>query len=146
MEGVGRVTDNIKLIGTYTFMDSEYTDHFNAYEIGTRVEAVPEHMASLWAIYTFNSGFWNGLSVGAGVRYIGETTDYGRLVTGTFGEVVTPSFTLFDAMIAYDAKDWRWQLTGTNLEDEYHVITCTTRGDCGVGQGRTVITSFTYRF
>jgi iron complex outermembrane receptor protein len=146
VEGVGRVTENIKLIGTYTFMDSEYTDHFNDYEIGTRVESIPEHMASLWAIYTFNSGFWNGLSVGAGVRYIGSTSDYGRLVTGTFDEVVTPSFTLFDAMIAYDAKDWRWQLTGTNLEDEYHVITCTTRGDCGVGQGRTVITSFTYRF
>ena len=146
VEGVGRVTENIKLIGTYTFMDAKYEKHFNSYEVGSPVEAVPDHMASLWAIYTFNSGFWNGLSFGAGVRYIGESTDYGRLVTGNLGEVVTPSFTLFDAMIAYDAKDWRWQLTATNLEDEYHVITCTTRGDCGVGQGRTVITSFTYRF
>ena len=146
VEAIGKVTENIKLIGTYTFMDSEYTDHFNAYEIGTRVEGVPEHMASLWAIYTFNYGPWQGLSFGGGVRYVGQSTDYGELVTGNLGEVVTPAFTLFDAMVAYEAKHWRWQVTGTNLEDEYHVITCTTRGDCGVGQGRTIITSLTYKF
>ncbi|NJM82891.1 MAG: TonB-dependent receptor, partial [Tabrizicola sp.] len=91
-------------------------------------------------------GAWTGLSFGAGVRHIGSTSDYGMLVTGNLGEVVTPSFTLFDAMVAYETKDWRWQLTGTNLEDEYHVVTCTTRGDCGVGQGRTIITSFTHKF
>ena len=145
-EAIGRVTENIKLIGTYTFLDSEYVKHFDAYEVGTRVEGIPEHLASLWAIYTVNTGFWSGLSFGAGVRYVGSSSDYGKLVTGEFAEVVTPSFTLFDAMVAYETKNWRWQLTGTNLENEYHVVTCTTRGDCGIGQGRTLITSFVYKF
>lgn len=80
------------------------------------------------------------------MRYVGQSTDFGELVTGEMGEVVTPAFTLFDAMVAYETKHWRWQVTGTNLEDEYHVITCTTRGDCGVGQGRTIITGLTYKF
>ena len=145
-EAVGRLTQNIKLIGTYTYLDDKYDGHFNAYEIGTSVEGVPDHLASLWAIYTVHDGFWRGLSFGGGVRYVGESQDYGQLVTGKKGEVVTPAFTLFDAMVAYETKDWRWQLTGTNLENEYHVITCTTRGDCGIGQGRTVITSFIYKF
>jgi iron complex outermembrane receptor protein len=51
-EAAGRITENIKLIGTYTYMDAEYSDHFNPVEIGTPVEGVPRHMASLWGLYT----------------------------------------------------------------------------------------------
>jgi iron complex outermembrane receptor protein len=146
IEAVGKVTENLKIIAAYTNSRGEYTEHFNPVEIGTPVEGLPRHTAALWGIYTFNDGPLTGLSFGAGVRHIGESKDVGTLVTGQVGEVTTPAFTLFDAMVAYETKDWRWQLTGTNLEDEFHVITCTTRGDCGVGQGRTVITSFTYKF
>jgi iron complex outermembrane receptor protein len=146
IEAMGRITQNIKLIGAYTFTDAEYTQHFNTYEIGTPVEGVPRHMASLWGIYSFNEGVLSGLSLGAGVRYVGESRDYGKLVTGNLDEVVTPSYTLIDAMIAYDTKHWRWQLTGQNLEDKYYLATCTARGDCGIGQGRTLITSLTFKY
>ena len=146
LQATGKITENIKLMGGYSFLDAEYKGHFDAFEVGTPVEGVPRHMASLWAIYSVNDGPLAGLSFGAGVRYIGQSRDYGKLVDGTFDEVVTPSFTLFDAMIAYETETWRWQLVGTNLEDEYHVITCSARGDCGVGQARTIITSLTYKF
>ena len=146
LEAVGRITENIKVMAGYTYMNAEYSDHFNAYEVGTPVEGIPRHMANLWGVYTFTEGTFRGLSFGGGVRYVGETQDYGRLVTGAFDTVTTPGFTLFDAMIAYERDGWRWQLVAQNLEDKYHVITCTTRGDCGLGQGRTVITSLKYRF
>lgn len=145
-EAAGRITENIKLIGTYTFMDAEYSAHFNANENGTPVEGVPRHMASLWGLYTFTEGTFKGLTFGGGVRYVGESKDYGTLVTGVDGLVTTPDFTLFDALIAYERDNWRWQIVGQNLEDKFHVVTCTTRGDCGVGQGRTIITRLSYKF
>ncbi len=146
IEAVGRVTENIKLMASYTYMDAKYSDHFNAYEVGTPVEGVPRHTAALWGVYTETDGVLKGLSIGGGVRYIGESQDYGELVTGALGTVTTPGFTLFDAMIAYERDNWRWQLVGQNLEDKFHVVTCTTRGDCGIGQGRTIITRLSYRY
>jgi iron complex outermembrane recepter protein len=59
----------------------------------------------------------------------------------------TPSYTPFDATVAYETPDWRRQLSAQNLEDKYYVVSCTAdRGDCGIGQGRTIITRFTYKF
>lgn len=146
LEAVGRVTENIRLMAAYTYMDATYDDHFNAFEVGTPVEGIPKHMASLWGLYTFTDGTFKGLTLGGGVRYVGESQDYGQLVNGAFGTVTSPDFTLFDAMIAYERDNWRWQLVGQNLEDKFHVVTCTTRGDCGIGQGRTIITRLSYRY
>ena len=146
LEAAGKVTENFKVIGAYTYMDSEYEDHFNTYEIGTPVEGVPQHMASLWGIYTMHTGFWRGFSIGGGARYIGEMKDFGQLVTGALDTVTTPDVTLFDAMIAYEKNGWRWQLVAQNLEDKYYLSLCSARGDCGIGQGRTVITSLSYKF
>jgi iron complex outermembrane receptor protein len=145
-DAAGRITENIKVLGGYTYMDAKYSDHFDPVEIGTPVEGVPRHMAYLWGIYSFTEGTFKGLSFGGGVRYIGDSKDYGTLVTGVDGMVKTPGFTLFDAIIAYERDGWRWQLVAQNLEDKFHVVTCTTRGDCGIGQGRTIITSLSYKF
>lgn len=145
-EAAGRITENIKLIGTYTRMSSEYTSHFDPIEVGTPVEGVPRQMASLWGLYTFTDGALKGLSLGAGVRYVGESKDYGTLVTGLPGLVTTPDFTLFDAIIAYERDNWRLQVVGQNLEDKFHVVTCTARGDCGIGQGRTIISRLSVKF
>lgn len=50
-------------------------------------------------------------------------------------------------MVAYETDTWRWQLSAQNLEDEYVVQSCTAdRGDCAIGQSRTIITGLTYKF
>lgn len=122
---------------------------------GKKVDGVPEHLASLWAIYSVQDGLLNGLSFGAGVRYVGTTESFGRdiqlvggiPVPGPELHIKTPAYALVDAMVAYETDDWRWQLSGQNLEDKYHVTVCGAyRGDCFIGQARTVITSFTYKF
>jgi iron complex outermembrane receptor protein len=136
IEALGNVTPNLKVIANYSYTDAEYT---GGDQKGFKVESVPRHLASLWSIYTFNEGPLRGFSVGAGVRYIGSSWD-GR------DYLETPAVTLFDGMIAYDTKDWRWSLNAYNLEDERYFSTCLNRGDCWFGQGLTVITAFTYRF
>jgi iron complex outermembrane receptor protein len=102
----------------------------------------------LWAIYSVLDGPLRGLSFGGGVRYVGGSESHGRdIVTQQEILIETPSFTLFDAMVAYETPDWRWQLTAQNLEDEYTVTSCAAyRGDCFIGQARTIITGFTYKF
>lgn len=119
IEAKGNLTPNIKLIAGYSYLDATYAAGDQA---GFRVESLPEHVASLWAVYTFDEGHLKGLSLGGGVRYNGPSWD-------GFDVVETPSFTLFDAMIAYETDQWRWSLNGTNLEDEYHLNTCLNRGD-----------------
>jgi iron complex outermembrane recepter protein len=137
IEARGKMTPNLKLIANYSYTDAEYT---GGDQKGFKVESVPRHLASLWSIYTFNEGsLLQGFSLGAGVRYIGSSWDGAD-------SLETPAVTLFDGMIAYDTKDWRWSLNAYNLEDERYYSTCLNRGDCFAGQGRTVLTSFTYRF
>lgn len=85
-----------------------------------------------------------GWSVGGGVRYIGENWTEKSNASTVVHEI--PSVTLYDAMIAYETENWRWQLTGRNLEDKYYVSTCLARGDCWLGTARTITTGITYKY
>ncbi|WP_295559275.1 TonB-dependent siderophore receptor [uncultured Hyphomicrobium sp.] len=136
IEAVGNVTRNVKIIGAYSFTDAEYV---GGDQKGFNIESVPEHLASLWALYSFDDPMLKGWSVGAGVRYIGSSWD------GT-DTLKTPPVGLVDASIAYDAGDWRWSINGSNLEDKEYLTTCLSRGDCFRGSRRAVTTGLTYRF
>ncbi|MBN8913402.1 MAG: TonB-dependent siderophore receptor [Rhizobiales bacterium] len=169
IEAIGKVTPELKILASYTYTDATYDKYpelfpyptgISDFMEGKRIDGVPEHMASLWAIYSVNDGLFKGLSFGGGVRYVGSTESHGLEINlvdlgggnlfpvlGPELAVKTPSYTLFDAMIAYETEDWRWQLTAQNLEDKYFVTSCTVyRGDCGIGQARTILTGFTYKF
>ncbi|WP_083226558.1 TonB-dependent siderophore receptor [Methyloligella halotolerans] len=150
IEAIGNITDELKVIGAYSYTDAKYTDYPDplGIKIGTQREGAPPHLASLWGIYTFSRGWLEGVSIGGGVRYIGEIEDVAvDITTGQRLEVTTPSVTLFDASLAYETDNWRWAVTAQNLEDTYYVLSCTAfRGDCAIGQARTVIGSATYKF
>jgi iron complex outermembrane receptor protein len=136
LEVITRVTPDLDLIGAYSYLDAIVESGDN---IGKRVETVPEHQASLWAKYRLTALGLQGVTIGGGVRYIGESWD------GT-DTLRTPDYTLFDAMIRYETGPWRFQVNASNLADKRHVTTCLARGDCFYGIGRTVLGSATYRF
>lgn len=147
LEVTGRVTQNLKVVGGYTYTDARYEGNILQYDAynqpvsvnGNQIESIPKHMASLWGVWSFDQPELKGWSVGAGVRYIGESWDAANVVE-------VPNVTLVDAMVAYEEEHWRWQLSGTNLEDKYYISTCLTRGDCWIGNARTVTTSLTYKY
>lgn len=136
IEGRGNVTPDLKLIASYSYTDAEYT---GGDQKGFQVASVPKHLASFWAVREFSLFGRDGFSVGGGVRHVGASWD------GT-DSLETPSYTLFDAMLAYETEDWRLQVTGTNLEDEEYLTTCLSRGDCFRGTSRTVIAGITRKF
>jgi iron complex outermembrane receptor protein len=136
LEVITRVTPDLDLIGAYSYLNAMVESGDNA---GKHVETVPEHQASLWAKYRLTALGLSGVTVGGGVRYIGESWDGADIIR-------TPDYTLFDAMIRYETGPWRFQVNASNLADKRHVTTCLARGDCFFGIGRTVLGSATYRF
>ncbi len=136
LELLAHVTPDLDLIGAYSYLDARIESGDNA---GRRVETVPMNQASLWAKYRLTWLGLPGVSVGGGVRYIGDSWD------GT-DTIRTPDYTLFDAMIRYETGPWRFQVNASNLADKRHVTTCLARGDCFYGIGRTVLGSATYKF
>src|SRR5690606_12701594 len=71
-EARASILDGLDLIAAYSFTDVEITESDNAALIGKRPVGVAEHIASLWASYTFGSGTLEGLNLGGGVRHVGS--------------------------------------------------------------------------
>ncbi|PIO96976.1 TonB-dependent siderophore receptor [Pleomorphomonas carboxyditropha] len=128
------------LTGAYSYISSEITDTITANELGKTPARIPEHQASLWGTYAFSSGALDGLTLGAGVRYIGKS--WGNN-TNTFEVDDT---TLFDAMASYDfgALDADFeglslQVNVKNIADTEYVASCASAYACFYGSGRTVL-------
>jgi len=140
LEGVANLTDEISVVGGYTYNDAKVTQSNNNNEIGKRPVTVPEHMASFWANYAFKTGSLNGLSFGAGVRYVGSTP--GNLINTLF----VPSYTLVDAAIRYDYKKFQFAINANNIFDRRYVSTCFSYQSCYYGGRRSVIGTVTYKW
>lgn len=140
------VTDDLDLIGTYTFLDTEWTKDNGGLE-GNELAAVPRHQASGWAMYRMPQGTaLAGLSLGAGVRFTGSTQN-------TANTFKVPSFTLVDAAVTYDLGVLSSKLTGAelsvnakNLFDKEYVASCYYGDWCAYGYQRTVVAGLRYRW
>lgn len=134
LEGVGYLTDDLKLIAAYTYTDARDKDD-------QRVEYIPRYMASAWLSYDFSSGAVEGLILGGGVRYVGETV----ASPGSTIDSDVPSYTLYDAMVSYDIdRHWTAQVNVNNITDEEYVASCDYY--CYSGESRSVIGSLSYRW
>jgi iron complex outermembrane receptor protein len=141
------LTDNLSVIASYAHIDSEVVDSVSAAEIGKMPARIPKDQAALWAKYSFDRSFFPGLTLGAGVRYVGES--WGNSAN-TF-EV--PEVTLFDAMARYDFGALAPSLEGVDLQvnvknigDETYVASCANAYACFYGEGRVVTGTLTYRW
>ncbi|MGC4026755.1 MAG: TonB-dependent siderophore receptor [Mesorhizobium sp.] len=133
------INDNLKLIAAYSYTDSKIEETVEPTELGKTPARVPEHQASLWSIYSFNTGSLEGLSLGGGVRYIGKS--YGD----NANSFTVPSATLFDASISYDfgVKNPEWsglklQINAKNIADKRYVASCASAYACFYGEGRSI--------
>ncbi|MEC3906165.1 TonB-dependent receptor [Tamlana sp. 2201CG12-4] len=70
VELIGRVLPNLELIAGYSYLDAKYKDHVDYY-FNSRPLNTPKHTANFWTRYSFNNSL-EGLSLGAGVYYLGE--------------------------------------------------------------------------
>ena len=123
---------------SYAYTDATIS-RSNAGDRGQRVASVPRHTAATWLSHRFSSSGRGGWIVGGGLRYTG------KMWSGTTA-ISTPTNLLADAMVAYEAGDWRVALNINNLTDKVVLTQCLARGDCFYGERRNVLLTATYRF
>lgn len=127
----------------YSYNKIEVRESSFAAEVGVQLNDTPKHLASLWGTKTFVLGNETDLRVGGGVRHVGSTISTGFAFGGTLR---TPSYTLADALLALDWKQWSLSVNATNLFDKDYFAPCRAFGDCFTGTGRSVIGTLAYRF
>ncbi len=117
----------------------------SAEEDGTdrQLENVPKVNASLWATKGFELGPDTSLLLGGGVRHVGKNRSFGPAFPDG---IVTPSFTLFDALAEVTYANWSFAVNATNLFDKRYYSACLARGDCFMGSERNVFGTVSYRF
>ena len=125
------LANGLTAVAGYSHIDAVITSSNDGDE-GNRPSLVPGHEASLWANYAPPEGRLEGLSFGAGVRYVGES--YGD----TTNARVTPAHTLYDAAVRYARGGVEGALNVTNLFDEDYDAICYSGGGCARGDERQV--------
>ena len=105
----GQVSDALRVIGAYAFIDAEVTKGDAAVPEGSDLLGIARHSGSLLGVYEFQQGALRGSDVGAAFNYVGERA-------GQAGSRFTlPSYGTVDLLAHYKASE---QLTlGLNLNN-----------------------------
>lgn len=142
LEAHNQLTPRLSTLASYTLNHVRFKDAADGND-GHTPYVTPNSMASAWAKYQFDYG----LSVGAGVRYIGKQWADNANTTRL------PSVTLLDASVRADLGAWNSSLKGAfvqvnanNLTDRDYVAACYGTGYCYWGQERTIIATVGYDF
>jgi iron complex outermembrane receptor protein len=128
----------LNLQSSYSYIDARVSKS-NGPDLGKRLATSSAHLAKLWLMRGFSFSDRGALTAGGGVRYTGSSWD-------GYDTLKTPSYTLYDAMLAYDYRTWRLSINVANLTDKVYLATCLARGDCFYGLRRTVTATISYRF
>jgi len=132
------------VVGSYAYLDAEVTKDTTLK--GKRLEKVPHHSASLWLDYAFLEGRFKGLRLGAGVRYVGNTTNATNVDK-------IPGYALFDASISYEMGNlfpaldgMKLSISATNLFDKRYFTSAFYPNTVFEGNRLTVYGTIAYRF
>lgn len=122
LEGKAEIADNISLVGSYSYMDSEFvrgSTRGGGDISGNEITSVPNHVASIWVNYALpGSGARGDMTFGLGARYVGsyffnETNDTGK----------SEATTLLDAAFTYEVQEnTSLAVNISNLLDNQHVV------------------------
>ncbi|WP_342245430.1 TonB-dependent siderophore receptor [Pseudomonas sp. OTU5201] len=145
LEATADVTENLKLVASYSYTDSEIQ---KGADKGNRMAQVPRNQATAWADYTWHSGILDGFGIAGGVRYVGDS--YGNTANTWLGH--TGSYTVYDASAHYDLGRLNSSLRGLsvavdakNVFNKEYLSTCDGYW-CYYGDERTVVGSVNYKF
>jgi iron complex outermembrane receptor protein len=150
LEAHMQLTDNLKVLGSYTLTDIDYSKSMISTvsgedNKGNSPTQAPRHMASVWGDYKFNSGALDGLRLGSGLRYVGSSW------VDSENTMKVPSYMLWDASIGYDLgkvglKGVDVRLNANNLTNESYVASCASLDFCYMGEERNMSATVSYQF
>lgn len=139
LEAKAQVTQNLSLIGGYSYMESEVLrgSLYDGSSLkGNEFTTAPKHSASLWSYYDVPG---TDVSVGLGARYVGSY----YMDAANTGK--TDGTTLFDAAFNYQiAKGTDLAVNVSNLLDEQHVVGSGTANYYNPGREITAKVSYSW--
>lgn len=113
LDVAGSLSDAWKVIASFAYTpDAEVTED-RRLPVGARLDNVPRRTASLWTTYDLPETALGRFSLGGGAFHVGRRP--GELSLTPFE---LPSYTLLDAVLAYQRGFLRITLHGQNLTDE----------------------------
>lgn len=95
-------------------------------------------MASLWTDWTWHTGALAGFGIGGGIRY--QSASAGA----PDNSLTVASYTLYDAALHYQMRNWRFTLNAANLFDRHYISGCQSYSVCAFGNERTVLANAKY--
>ncbi len=131
------VADDFSLVAAFSYGTVRLSGE------GRQRDDTPKYLASIFGTKTVALTNDVAMRLGGGVRY------QGKQVSDPFGGafvVETPSYTLVDAIVAFDYKAWTLQFNAINLLDDVYYPSCSAFGSCANGEPRTVQGTLSYRF
>ncbi|AWI51031.1 TonB-dependent siderophore receptor [Actinobacillus porcitonsillarum] len=141
---------NATLAYTYTKSEIKVTSQNTVVNRGltmgekVRNQYVPTTVVSAKTAYTFNNGALNGLTIGAGVRYIGHSVTT-KSQWNTYSHYRVPSATVVDLMARYAiTPNWTAQVNVDNVGNRKYIAACDFY--CYYGAERKVNATVSYKF
>ena len=141
----GRILPGWNILAGYTYLQSEIRKSTNRAEVGKEFANVPPHSFSLWTTYDLpRIRGVEGIQVGGGVQYVD------RRYANTVNTNLVPSFTRYDAALAYEPRDGalrglRFQVNALNLTNTRAYETVYTAHTVEA-PGRTFVLTTSARF
>lgn len=142
LESVIQATEALRISATYTYTDAKEVSK----TLGD-IDAVliPEQQASVWVDYNVASLNLPELTVGTGVRYVGESIGYQSWANYDEPYKVD-SYTLVDMMARYDInKQWQAQVNVSNALDKEYLASCNS-GYCYYGDTQRITATVNYNW
>lgn len=132
VEGEYDFLNGLTVAGSATVLDAEVRADADPTLVGTTPTLIPETEISARAEYDFD-GPLDGLTIGAGVRFRGES------FANAANSLVVPSSTVFDLYGGYEVVEGvRVSVSATNIADNRYVTGCQTEYVCSYGSGREI--------
>lgn len=104
---------------------------------------IPKQTVAARSTYSFDQGLLNGLMVGAGVRYLGNSVTAKNY--SLYSSARVPSATLVDLMARYEINpNWALQLNAENIGNRRYISGCDTY--CYYGEGRKFTANLSFKF
>ncbi len=95
----GQVTDAVRVIGAFAYIDAEVTKGDKAIPAGSRILGVAKRSGSLLGVYEFQDGMLRGSDLGAALTYVGDRS-------GEAGSSLElPAYHTVDLLAHYKATD-----------------------------------------
>ena len=144
-EAKAEVLSGWNAIGGISYTDAEYVN--DSYYQGLKTTGHAPWAASLWTSYDIQSGVFDGLNIGTGVRYTGP-----KFIDG-YNTLKIKGFSVVDAALSYDLGKLRPQMSGVkaslnveNLFDKTYLSDCGYAFGCSYGKARTIAGGISYKF